>query len=98
VDPLIKSNRASQKPKRFQTPEFPMQMHSPPENTGTYGELETVPKRVMDELRLMQATTVNVCIKCIESLKADSQGLTLDNNTIDACATMLRNLRDGSCV
>ena len=54
-----------------------------------------VPKQVMDELHLMQRTTIDIGIKCIERLKEDSQGLTLDNDTIDACATMLRNLRDG---
>jgi hypothetical protein len=41
VDPLIKSNWASQKAKRFQVQEFPMQMHLPLETTGTYRELET---------------------------------------------------------
>jgi len=46
VDPLIKSNRASQKAKSFQQPEFPMQMHLSPENTGTYRELETAQRYI----------------------------------------------------
>ncbi|WP_027039128.1 hypothetical protein [Mesorhizobium ciceri] len=47
---------------------------------------------VMAELRGVQTKTVNLCIDCIESLKADSQGLTLDDDTINACATILRNM------
>ena len=41
MDPLIKSNRASQIAKVFQRRKFPMQMHLPLESTGTYRELET---------------------------------------------------------
>lgn len=52
-----------------------------------------VPKEaVMAELRSVQRQTVTVCIDCVESLKTDAQGLTLDAATIDACATILRNM------
>jgi len=52
-----------------------------------------VPKEaVMAELRSIQRQTVAVCIDCVESLKTDAQGLSLDPQTIDACATILRNM------
>lgn len=37
--------------------------------------------------------TTEICIRTIESLKSDSQGLTLDPATIDACIAILRNLK-----
>ena len=37
--------------------------------------------------------TVDVCIKAIESLYLDSQGLILDADTLDACTSLLRNLK-----
>lgn len=39
--------------------------------------------------------TVDVCIKTVESLYLDSQGLILDADTIDACVNILRNLKAG---
>lgn len=37
--------------------------------------------------------TVDVCIEAIESLYLDSRGLILDADTLDACTSLLRNLK-----
>ncbi|MGP2493329.1 hypothetical protein ACTDI4_17090 [Mesorhizobium sp. PUT5] len=37
--------------------------------------------------------TVDLCIRTIESLYLDSQGLVLDADTLDACIGILRSLK-----
>lgn len=56
------------------------------------GHIYMPKEMVMAEVRAVQAKTVNICIDCIESLKTDNQGMALDEDTIDACATILRNM------
>jgi hypothetical protein len=48
-----------------------------------------------DIVRSIRNETTEICIRAIESLYLDSQGMILCADTIDACATMLRNLKAG---
>lgn len=45
--------------------------------------------------REIRDKTTDICIRAIESLYLDSQGLILDADTINACANILRSLKDG---
>lgn len=49
-------------------------------------EAEDIARSIRDE-------TTDVCIRAIESLYLDSQGLILDADTIDACVLMLCSLK-----
>lgn len=51
-------------------------------------EAEDIARSIRDE-------TTDICIRAIESLYLDSQGLILDADTLDACVSMLRSLKAG---
>lgn len=46
-----------------------------------------------DIVRSIRDQTTDICIRAIESLYLDSQGLILDADTLDACVSMLRSLK-----
>lgn len=50
-------------------------------------------REASDVAREIRDQTVGVCIKAVESLLLNSQGLTLDAGTIYACANILRSLK-----
>lgn len=52
--------------------------------------LQAEAAKVAKEIR---DTTLDLCVRCVESLNEDDQGLALDPRTVAACADILRYLK-----